>query len=292
MASARLHGGVMYNCSISMDDEHAPMPNSEVPKQSAVSGIWDEVWKEDDHSSVRLLFKHRMFVEGFPVYRRNIPVDAKDILEVGTGTGRYGVAIARDLPKSRVVATDILPSALVIARRLADEFGVKNVEFREEDALRLSFPDNSFDVVFSDAVLQHLPDPALALREMYRVVRPDGRVIASSVNGWNIPHRLHRTLLRLAGKEYRYGYEKNFTPRELKHLFLREGFDVVGEDGYYFAYGVYRWKVYHPIWKYVGGALNRVTKFLDALSFRAVSRYFGFEIFCVGRKPRGEGRNG
>src|SRR3989338_5745746 len=261
------------------------MRELEPPDQSTVNGIWDEVWKVDDPVSTRLLFTHRMFIEGFPVYKRYIPRDAKDILEVGTGTGRYGVAIAREFPESRVVVTDILESALALARRAASDAGVTNAVFRKEDALKLSFPDDSFDIIFSDAVLQHLPEPERALREMYRVLRPGGRVIASSVNGWNIPHRLHRGLLFAVGKEYRYGYEKNFTPRELKQLFLREGFDVIGEDGYYFAYGVYRWKVYHPMWKYVGGALNRVTKLLDAVSFRAVSRYLGFFIICVGRKP-------
>ena len=54
----------------------------------------------------------------------------------------------------------------------------KGVRFQQGDVMRLPFPDASFDVVFCRYLLVHLADPASAMREMMRVVRPGGRVVA------------------------------------------------------------------------------------------------------------------
>jgi len=51
-------------------------------------------------------------------------------------------------------------------------------------ALDLTFPDNSFDTVVSTEVLEHVPDPQLALREMFRVAKPGARVIVSTPLYW------------------------------------------------------------------------------------------------------------
>jgi SAM-dependent methyltransferase len=58
------------------------------------------------------------------------------------------------------------------ARAVADERGLKNVEFAVADVHALDFPDDSFDVVHAHQVLQHVGDPVQALREMKRGVPP------------------------------------------------------------------------------------------------------------------------
>jgi SAM-dependent methyltransferase len=54
----------------------------------------------------------------------------------------------------------------------------------EGDAENMPFPDGHFDVVFSNQVFEHLPDPALALREAVRVLRPGGRLILTVPGVW------------------------------------------------------------------------------------------------------------
>ncbi len=70
------------------------------------------------------------------------------------------------------------PSAAVIEQARNDAGGVDNVEFTTGDVYGLDFADASFDVVHAHQVLQHVPDPVGALREMRRVCRPDGVVAA------------------------------------------------------------------------------------------------------------------
>jgi len=69
-------------------------------------------------------------------------------------------------------------SAEVIIQARAAATEVRNVEFAPGDVYALDYADASFDVVHAHQVLQHLPDPVGALREMRRVCKPDGVVAA------------------------------------------------------------------------------------------------------------------
>lgn len=96
----------------------------------------------------------------------------KKILEVGCGTG----AILEELPaerKSPLFGLDISGENLKLAKRYAP-----GVLFEQADACHLPFVSNSFDLVYTHFVLLWLSDPQSAMREMRRVTRPGGFVLA------------------------------------------------------------------------------------------------------------------
>lgn len=97
--------------------------------------------------------------------------DGMRLLDVGCGVGTITIDLASRLPNGSVVGID-LPSDLVA--NLEREHGGPNLHFATGDVYALAFPDDSFDVVYAHQVLQHLGDPIAALREMRRVLRPDG----------------------------------------------------------------------------------------------------------------------
>ena len=74
---------------------------------------------------------------------------------------------------------------LAEARRRAEGSGLP-IEFVQGDAQALDFPDASFDRCRAERVLIHLPDPVAAVREMARVTRPGGLVVASDLDGETI----------------------------------------------------------------------------------------------------------
>lgn len=100
------------------------------------------------------------------------------VLEVGCASGFLARGLA---PRCReYVGVDIAADTLQVARRL----GLENASFRAEDASRLSFEDASFDRALSYDVFTNFPDMDVAravVREMWRVVRPGGRVLVGSL---------------------------------------------------------------------------------------------------------------
>ena len=95
------------------------------------------------------------------------------VLEVGCGMGCMASNWASH--GARVTAIDLNPVAVAQTTRRFDVFGLKG-DIREADAERLPFADNSFDYVYSWGVLHHTPGIRQAIEEIYRVLRPGGRV--------------------------------------------------------------------------------------------------------------------
>ncbi|NAZ88427.1 methyltransferase domain-containing protein [Kineococcus sp. T90] len=99
----------------------------------------------------------------------------QSLLDVGCGVGTLTADLAARVAPGRVVGVDSSAQVLDTARAAAAERGV-HVELSVADACALPFADGEFDVVHAHQVLQHLPDPVAALREMRRVCRPGGTV--------------------------------------------------------------------------------------------------------------------
>ena len=105
------------------------------------------------------------------------PRAGETILDVGCGSGALDRMLARRFGAANpMTATDVNPFLLREAAALAAEDGVADrIVFREGNAERLPFPDATFDLAFTVTVLEEC-DADLALRELYRVVKPGGRV--------------------------------------------------------------------------------------------------------------------
>ncbi len=98
------------------------------------------------------------------------------VLDVGCGSGRFAVKLARAAPDVDVVALDLSRPMLQLAERNALQAGVTNLRFVRGDAEELPFADGEFRLVVSYHMLHHLPEPVPMLREMWRVTRPGGTV--------------------------------------------------------------------------------------------------------------------
>jgi len=98
------------------------------------------------------------------------------MLDVGCGLGEAALALAEDLGEGgEVVGVDVSERMLRVARSNAGAAPCR-VRFTVGDACALDEPDDSFDAARSERTLQWLADPAIAVAEMVRVVRPGGRV--------------------------------------------------------------------------------------------------------------------
>lgn len=99
------------------------------------------------------------------------------VVDIGCGAGIDSLIAAKMVATDgQVIGVDMTPAMLKKARNAADEAGLDNVEFRHGYGEDLPVPDEWADVVISNGVLNLMPDKPAGLREMARVLKPDGRL--------------------------------------------------------------------------------------------------------------------
>jgi len=118
------------------------------------------------------------------------------VLEIGCGLGTDGAQFAR--AGADYTGIDLTDAAVELARKRFELFNLSG-KFQRDDAENLSFPNDTFDLVYSHGVLHHTPDIESAIREIHRVLRPGGRaeVMLYHRNSYN--YRVNISMLRRAG---------------------------------------------------------------------------------------------
>jgi ubiquinone/menaquinone biosynthesis C-methylase UbiE len=115
------------------------------------------------------------------------PRPADTVLELAAGAGDTGFEVAAILgERCRLISTDFSPAMVDVARRRGAELGVGNVEHRVMDAERIELDPDSVDGVICRFGYMLMADPAAALAETRRVLRPGGRLVLAV---WGAPER-------------------------------------------------------------------------------------------------------
>jgi arsenite methyltransferase len=157
------------------------------------------------------------------------------ILDVGCGPGFYDIELLEDVgPEGSVVGLDISTDMLAMAAKRAEAHD--NVTFKEAAATSLPVPDASFERALCVQVLEYVPDVPAALSEMYRALRPDGRVLVWDVDWATVSwHAIDWQLTRRVLAAWNKHLTHPSLPRTLAARLRSAGFEDVRMNAHAFA---------------------------------------------------------
>lgn len=200
------------------------------------------------------------------------------VLEVGCGTAIDSFYLAERV-QADLCASDLTVQALQVAQKIQNGFSTA-VKLVAADLMFLPFDTGSFDLVFSQGVLEHFYDPSVAVKEQARVTKPGGYVIIDVPQTWN-PYTLYKKY-RLWRGDWPYGWETQYTLSALKKVAENQGLRFNTVDAWGDTFG-FRFGNKAPSLRFLDSIIAGYFKAMNA-SFGRWSHYYRQSIsVCFSR---------
>lgn len=159
-------------------------------------------------------------------------IDLGDVLDLGTGTALIPIELCRQDHECRVMAVDLAVSMLELARYNVEAGGmIERITLAQVDAKKMGYDRGAFDVVISNSIIHHIPQPLSCLREMVRVVAEDGLLFIRDLMRPEDTETLEELVVAYTGKESEYS-QKLFRDSLHAALSLDEIRELVASLGF------------------------------------------------------------
>jgi len=191
------------------------MTKKQKVRKSKIKKYWEtrlpQTWYSDKKLGSREWYneieykRYNVYYEFFPKVAEFEYHSGERVLEVGVGVGTDLVQYAKN--GARVSGIDLTKEAIKTTKKNFKLRGLEYDVLKTDDAEKLSFKDNSFDLVCSYGVLHHTPNTDKAIKEVYRVLKPKGKaIVLLYARGWK--HYFKRIFVQgvLLGKLFKQGY--------------------------------------------------------------------------------------
>jgi ubiquinone/menaquinone biosynthesis C-methylase UbiE len=157
-------------------------------------------------------------LEFLKTWARILP--AETMLDIACGTGEFERMVLAENSTQQIVGVDISEQMLTIAQQKLYTFS--NVLFQIANVSALPFADQSFDVVVSANAFHYFDSPAIALKEMKRVLKQSGRVVILDWCRDFLVCQICDVLLKLVDP----GHSQCYTQAEFHHFLITAGFKI------------------------------------------------------------------
>ncbi|MBP2077855.1 demethylmenaquinone methyltransferase [Oceanobacillus polygoni] len=220
----------------------------EQSKEERVHHVFEKIYSKYDSMNSIISFQRHVAWRKDVMKRMQVKKGSK-ALDVCCGTGDWSISLAEAVGKEgNVIGLDFSKNMLSIAKKKQQELKLEQLELIHGNAMELPFEDNTFDNVTIGFGLRNVPDYMTVLKEMYRVVKPGGKVVCLETSqptliGFRQGYYLYfRFIMPLFGKLFAKSYKeyswlqesaKDFPGKtELKQMFLDAGFSHVEMKSY------------------------------------------------------------
>jgi ubiquinone/menaquinone biosynthesis C-methylase UbiE len=189
--------------------------------------VWEPWLEKGDYQAdfaMRRLNRQRFY----QLIARYVKNNAR-VLEVGCGTGIDTNLLAAEFKQAKFYATDISAKGVLLANRISGQLG-NGICFVQGDINRLHFKDGAFDVIFSQGVLEHFPEPVRVIKEQARVLKDEGVLIISVPQKYTAYTLMKK--IKLYRKTWEWEWETEYSHRGLKKLGSECGLKEIEAVGY------------------------------------------------------------
>lgn len=217
-------------------------------KEERVHRVFENISDKYDTMNSIISFKRHQAWRKDTMRRMNVKQGTK-ALDVCSGTGDWAIALANEVGESgHVTGLDFSENMLEVAREKLESIDLPHLQFVHGNAMKLPFPDNTFDYVTIGFGLRNVPDYMTVLKEMHRVLKHNGVVVCLETSQpttfgfkqlFNVYFRFIMPLFgRIFAKSYReYAWlnesTKNFPNKyKLKKMFIQAGFSDIQVKSY------------------------------------------------------------
>ncbi|MCG7312054.1 demethylmenaquinone methyltransferase [Priestia flexa] len=212
-------------------------------KEERVHGVFEKIYKNYDQMNSVISFQRHKAWRKDTMKRMDVQPGTTS-LDVCCGTADWTLAMAEAVgPTGKAIGLDFSQNMLKIGHEKVNQSSFLNVELLHGNAMNLPFEDNSFDYVTIGFGLRNVPDYMAALKEMYRVVKPGGKVVCLETSqptmiGYRQAYLLYfKYIMPAFGKLFAKSYDeyswlqesaRDFPgPKELAEMFKQAGFEDI-----------------------------------------------------------------
>jgi len=177
-----------------------------------------------------LLKENKVFSSLLEKYGRSLKKKHPRFIEIGCGSAKASVFMAKTFPNADVYALDVLPESIIAAKKTAAALKCgKNLKFIKADALKMPYKGGYFDIVFSQGTIEHFKDPSKIMNEQLRVLDKDGFLVI------NVPQKFSYYTIKkrvaILRKKWEPGWETEYSYFGMKKLAKKFSLNLVEVKG-------------------------------------------------------------
>lgn len=195
---------------------------------------WRSVWAREFNLSKEVEYHLSTRQPLYELFDRSIAALPNNngfrVLEIGCGTAIDSCLFGKKYKNSQIFCLDIFYPAVKLAERIAEDLDV-SLNLLNCDAARTCFKDNSFDLIFSQGVLEHFRDITPAMKEQVRLLKDNGILIIDVPQTYTLYSVFKHRMMKKG--TWLIDWETQFSYRDLVKLGMRyslEAIDVCGHE--------------------------------------------------------------